>query len=206
MASSASDAGYSEKRIRQKMVETGAVDVMISIGTKFFYGKFKGPCSLWFFDKEKSNNPEKKDKTLMLDLRDVYRKVNSSLHDFTEEHLESIHAIVSLYRGDNSLFNTLLDKYKTDNKTEELEWLTSRFPDGEYTDVKGLCKLVDRAEIKDNGYSLTPGRYVGVVDQIDHNFDYKGSMEDIKQELKQLNTEANTLAEQIHTNLDELGL
>jgi len=205
MASSASDAGHTEKTIRQQLVETGAVDVMVSIGNKFFYSVTL-PCSLWFFDKAKANNPERADKTLMLDLRNVYRKVSSALHDFTEEHLESIHAIVSLYRGDNTLFNTLVDKYKTDNKTEELEWLTNRFPEGKYIDVKGLCKVVNRTEISENDYSLTPGRYVGVVDQIDHNFDYKGAMEDIKQELKQLNTEANTLAEQIQTNLEELGL
>ena len=205
MASSASDAGHSEKKIRQQLVETGAVDVMVSIGNKFFYSVTL-PCSLWFFDKEKAKDPERADKTLMLDLRNVYRKVSSNYHDFTEEHLESIHAIVSLYRGDNTLYNALVVKYTKETKAEELEWLTSRFPDGEYVDVLGLCKVVDRAGIADNDFSLTPGRYVGVEDQIDHDFDYKTEMGNVKEELKSLNKEAIGLAEQIQANLVELGL
>ena len=87
-----------------------------------------------------------------------------------------------------------------------LEWLESRFPDGEYTDVKGLCKVVKRAEIAENDYSLTPGRDVGVVDQIDEDFDYKSAMANIKKELSDLNDEANDLAQQIQTNLDELKI
>ena len=113
------------------------------------------------FDRAKAKDPEKADKTLMLDLRNVFRKVSSALHDFTEEQLESIHAIVNLYRGDNTLFNVLIDRYTKEGKAEELEWLTSRFPDGVYADVKGLCKVVSQSEIAENDYSLTPGRYVG---------------------------------------------
>ena len=205
MASSASDAGHSEKLLRKEIVDTGAVDVMVSIGNKFFYTRSL-PCSLWFFDRGKANDPEKADKTLMLDLRNVYRKVSSSLHDFTDEQLESIHAIVNLYRGDNKLFKTLIDKYSTEGKTDELEWLNSRFPEGIYTDVQGLCKVVSKVEIAENDYSLTPGRYVGVEDQLDEDFDYKSAMAKVKEELEDLNTEANTLAQQIQSNLDELGL
>tara|TARA_R110002020_G_scaffold419155_1_gene628397 strand:- start:9098 stop:11011 length:1914 start_codon:yes stop_codon:yes gene_type:complete len=116
MASSASDAGHSEKKIRQQLVETGAVDVMVSIGTKFFYTRSL-PCSLWFFDRSKEQDSDRADKTLMLDLRDVFRKVSSNLHDFTEEQLQNIHAIVGLYRGDNSLFNKTLDSYQEKSAT-----------------------------------------------------------------------------------------
>ena len=87
--------GTSEKTIRKELVETGAVDVMVSIANKFFYSVTL-PCSLWFFDRAKAKDPEKADKTLMLDLRNIFRKVSSALHDFTEEQLESIHAIVNL--------------------------------------------------------------------------------------------------------------
>ena len=205
MASSASDAGHSEKKIRQKIIETGSVDVMISITNNFFY-TLSLPCALWFYDRAKSKDPERADKTLMLDLRKTYRKVNTKLNDFTDEQLESIKAIVSLYRGDKSLFNNLINKFTEKEKTEELEWLTSRFPDGVYADVKGLCKVVKRAEIAENDYSLTPGRYVGVVDQIDQDFDYVSSMANIKKELSDLNAEANDLAQQIQTNLDELKI
>jgi len=110
MASSASDAGHSERDIREKLVRTGAVDVMVSIGTKFFYTRSL-PCTLWFFDRAKETNPDRKDKTLMLDLRDVYRKVSSNLHDFTPEHLKSIKAIVGLYRGNEGPFRQLMESY-----------------------------------------------------------------------------------------------
>ena len=143
---------------------------------------------------------------LMLDLRNIYRKVNSSLHDLTQAHLDNIHAIVGLYRGDNKLYNKLVNDYKADGNTTELKWLTSRFPDGEYTDILGLCKVVNRAEIADNDYSLTPGRFVGLADETDYDFDYKTEMGAIKEELKELNAEANDLASQIQVNLDELGL
>lgn len=205
MASSASDAGHSEKTIRKELIESGAVDVMVSIANKFFYS-VSLPCSLWFFDKAKANDPRKADKTLMLDLRNVFRKVSSALHDFTEEQLESIQAIVGLYRGDDTLFNVLIDKYKKEEKSEEFEWLNSRFPDGVYADVKGLCKVVNKGEIEENDYSLTPGRYVGVEDQIEKDFDYKSAMSNIKKELSDLNDEAYDLAQQIQTKLKELGL
>jgi type I restriction enzyme M protein len=119
MASSASDSGHSEKTIRQQLVETGSVDVMVSIGTKFFYTRSL-PCAIWFFDRSKELDADRADKTLMLDLRDVYRKVSSSLHDFTDKQLQNIHAIVALYRGDNSLFNKTLASYKQ-RSTEHLK-------------------------------------------------------------------------------------
>jgi type I restriction enzyme M protein len=205
MASSGSDAGHSEKLIRKEIIDTGAVDVMVSIGTKFFYTR-PLPCSLWFFDRAKEKDEVRKDQVLMLDLRNVYRNVSSSLHDFSEEQLQNVHAITGLYRGDNRLFNELVKDYKTKGNQAELEWLTSRFPDGEYTDVLGLCKVVNRAEIADNDYSLTPGRYIGVKSLIDADYDYGAAMGIIKQELLELNDEAIELAEQIQNNLEELGL
>lgn len=110
MASSASDAGHSEKLIREKLVKTGAVDVMVSIGTKFFYTRSL-PCTLWFFDRAKEKDNSRKDKTLMLDLREVYRKVSSNLHDFTPEHIKNIHALVALYRGNNTPYYEAVEEY-----------------------------------------------------------------------------------------------
>jgi type I restriction enzyme M protein len=110
MASSASDAGHSEKDIRQKLVETGAVDVMVSIGTKFFYTRTL-PCTLWFFDREKEKDAHRANQTLMLDLRDVYRKVSSNLHDFTPEQLANIQAVVGLYRGKREVFDKTVSHY-----------------------------------------------------------------------------------------------
>jgi len=78
MASSASDAGHSEKDIREKLVKTGAVDVMMAIGNNFFYTRSL-PCTLWFFDRAKEQDRERKDKVLMLDARKIYRKVTSKV-------------------------------------------------------------------------------------------------------------------------------
>ena len=125
---------------------------MVSIGTKFFYTRTL-PCSLWFFDRAKEKDEVRKDQVLMLDLRNVYRKVSSKIHDFTQAHLDNIQAIVGLYRGDNTLYNKLVEDYKASGNTTELEWLTSRFPNGEYMDILGLCKI--GTEIADNDYSLT---------------------------------------------------
>ena len=108
MASSASDAGHKEKDIREQLVTTGDVDVMISIGTNFFYTRSL-PCTLWFLDKGKKE--ELKHKTLMIDARNIYRKVTRKISDFTPEQLKNINAIVWLYRGENEKYLTLVQEY-----------------------------------------------------------------------------------------------
>ena len=95
MPSSASDAGGRDKEIRQKLVETGHVDIMVSIGPKFFYTRSL-PCALWFFDKSKPES--RKDKVLMLDARNVFTVVSAKSHIFSESQLEALNAIVWLYR------------------------------------------------------------------------------------------------------------
>ena len=108
MASSASDAGYGEKEIRQQIIATGHVDVMIAIGTNFFYTRSL-PCTLWFFDRGKPE--ELKDKVLMIDARNVYRVVSRKIRDFTDEHLQNITAIVWLYRGQQHRYLRLVRNY-----------------------------------------------------------------------------------------------
>lgn len=100
MASSASDAGHSEKLIREQLVKTGAVDIMVAISNNFFYTRSL-PCTLWFYDRSKEKDPERADKILMLDARKVFRKVSTTINDFTEEQLQSLTAIVKAYRGNN---------------------------------------------------------------------------------------------------------
>jgi len=71
------------------------------------------------------------------------------------------------------------------------------FPDGRYADVEGLCKIVDLAEVAENDYSLTPGRYVGYSIEVDEDFDYQNRLREIRSELAGLNTDANELMELI---------
>ncbi len=343
MASSASDAGHSEKDIREKLVKTGAVDVMVAIGNNFFYTRSL-PCTLWFFDRAKETDEQKKDKVLMLDVRKIYRKVTSKVNDFSPEQLQNLICIVNLYRGNtrkfestvknylqtasdfaqetsiatvelqkvlkatisnkkikaisddlyqsinslddiaevlakqNELIETVkkLDKdidlisqvaiqtkglrkpqdklikqlldilaaavkelqlnknkdWKELNLKEQLDqlkdlqlqlcgnpnedepgllheteyfwkqanWLQSRFPEGKYTDVEGLCKVVTQTDIEAKDWSLSPGRYVGVDTATDDDFDYEERLHEIHIELEGLNEEAFKLASLISEN------
>jgi type I restriction enzyme M protein len=113
--------------------------------------------------------------------------VTTTINDFSPEQLEGLTTIVKAYRGEPADFKSN-------------EWLKKHFPNGEYKDVEGLCKIVDLEEIKENDYSLTPGRYVGYSIQIDEDFDYKARMKEIHSELAELNKEANDLMSQILNN------
>jgi type I restriction enzyme M protein len=84
------------------------------------------------------------------------------------------------------------------------QWFKERFPDGKYTDIEGLCKVVTLDEVKENDYSLTPGRYVGVTVVEDDGVDYKSRLMEIQQELNELNKEAFELSKTIAKNLKEL--
>lgn len=189
MASSATDAGHSEKLIRQQLIETGDVDCIVSIGNNFFYTRSL-PCHVWFYDKGKRK--ENKKKILMIDARNVFRKVTTTINDFSEEQLEGLTAIVKMYRGEKP------------NVNKKNQWFKERFPDGKYTDIEGLCKVVTLDEVKENDYSLTPGRYVGVTMVEDDGVDYKSRLIEIQQELDELNKEAFELSKTIAKNLKEL--
>jgi len=115
MASSASDAGNKDRDIRQKLVQTGHVDVMVSIGPKFFYTRSL-PCTLWFFDKGKSATL--RNTVLMLDARNVYHVMSARSHVFTEEQLANLNAIVWLYRGQTPKFLALLADYHRSAHTQ----------------------------------------------------------------------------------------
>jgi len=108
MSSQASSAGHGEKDVRRKIVETGDVDVMISIRSNFFYTR-SVPCELWFFDRGKP--AERRDKVLMLDARNVFRKVTRKINDFSPEQARNLAAIVWLYRGQQARFLALAKDY-----------------------------------------------------------------------------------------------
>lgn len=110
MSSQASSAGRDEAIVRQKLVETGAVDVMIDIRGNFFYTRTV-PCQLWFFDRAKERDPERADHVLMLDARNIYRKVSRAIYDFAPEQQKNIAAIVWLYRGQADRFLKLVENY-----------------------------------------------------------------------------------------------
>ena len=244
MASSATDSANKDRDIREKLVRTGDVDVMVSVGNNFFY-TLSLPCSLWFFDKNK--NTDIRDKVLFIDARNYYTVVDRTLNEWTEWQLRNLQAIVHLYRGEKEKYQQLLSDYKvvlgdttvasaqealdkqkaaakeaianalrkekkrieaeqntliaeledTLETARQFEWLTEKFGDGEYKDVLGLCKIATIQEIEEKNYSLTPGAYVGVAEQEDDGVDFHERMTEIHAELAQLNSEANTLMEEI---------
>ncbi len=110
MASSATDSQGKDKIIREKLVKTGHVDAMVSVGNNFFYTKSL-PCSLWFFDKGKSDAI--KDKVLFIDARNYYTVVDRTLNEWSEWQLKNMNAIVWLYRGEIDKYSALLDEYRT---------------------------------------------------------------------------------------------
>ena len=110
MSSQSSSAGRDEAKVRQKMVESGAVDVMIDIRGNFFYTRTV-PCQLWFFDRAKERDEARCDHVLMLDARNIYRKVTRAIFDFSPEQQKNIAAIVWLYRGQSERFLSLVESY-----------------------------------------------------------------------------------------------
>lgn len=347
MSSQASSAGGQEAKVREAMVKTGDIDVMLAIRGNFFYTRTV-PCEIWFMDKAKP--AALRDKVLMLDARQVFRKVTRKIYDFSPEQEKNLTAIVWLYRGQGDRFANLLQSYldaarsealavdfttltdaltaaetyfarhaetgelkaainklkndadafavaakalvaaeatipdltakwtamkavadqakllaksidhvnrlaqraqdatmaagekaaegkrllsaitdarevllRTDDTPEEestagggslkrfrylwgqVDWLLTRFPEGTLRDVPGLVKLVDRAELAANDYSLTPGRYVGVApEEEDADFDFEETMKEIHADIETLNAEAADLAETIAKNFEEL--
>ena len=108
MASSATDSANKDRDIREKLVRTGDVDVMVSVGNNFFY-TLSLPCSLWFFDRNK--NADIRDKVLFIDARNYYTVVDRTLNEWTEWQLRNLQAIVHLYRGETEKYKSLIKEY-----------------------------------------------------------------------------------------------
>ena len=202
MAAGAESAGRGDALVRQKLVETGDVDVMVSIRSNFFYTRTV-PCVLWFLNRAKKTD-EQKNTVLMIDARNVYRKVTRKINDFSPEQEQNLLAIVWLYRGETERYKELLAYYRKNGEDEAADWLEERFPDGKYRNVEGLVKAVTREEIAANDWSLTPGRYVGVAETDDNDEDFTEKFASLHEELRKLNAEAATLAKKIDANFKEL--
>jgi type I restriction enzyme M protein len=191
MANSASDARGSEQVIRQKLIEDGVVDVMVAVGSNFFY-TVTLPCTLWFLDRGKRGT-ERERTVLFIDARSIYRQLDRAHRDFTEAQIEFLANIVRLYRGELP---------ETDNGSAEM--LAAHFPNGVYQDVPGLCKVATIDEIEAQGWSLNPGRYVGVAARQSDDFDFRQRLEALHEQLELLNAEAHELEERISGNMRQL--
>jgi type I restriction enzyme M protein len=193
MANSASDARSSEQELRQKLIEARAVDVMVAVGPNMFY-TVTLPCTLWFFDKGKTKT-ERADTVLFIDARHIYRQIDRAHRDWTPAQISFIANLVRLYRGE------ALDMTVGDG--EAAAKLKEVFGDTPaYTDVPGLCRAATLAEIEAQGWSLNPGRYVGIAPGEDvSDEDFKEQLETLNEELESLNAQARELEQAIAANV-----
>jgi len=194
MANSATDARGSELEIRRKLIDTGCVDVMISIGPNFFY-TVTLPCTLWFFDRAKESPKHPlHDKVLFIDARHIFHQIDRAHRDFLPEQVEFLANIVRLYRG---------NKPETACGSEAM--LRESFPEGKYADIPGLCKVATRSQVEAQGWSLNPGRYIGVAPgEAVSNEEFKEQLEALNEELETLNAQAHDLEKTIASNVAEI--
>ena len=224
MANSASDAGASELDIRTKMIKEGIIKQMVTLPSNMFTSVTL-PATLWFFDKQKPNT-DKKDEILFIDARNVFTQVDRAHRKFSDEQIKNLGIITRLYEGDTEEFTKLIKEYETnmanapetsdeeDNPPksywqENIDWLKERFPEGKYRDVIGLCKvakLEGEDGVKDQDYSLNPGRYVGVVIEDDGmtEEEFKEKMLGLNEEYNALSDEVSKLENTLFANIEEL--
>ena len=224
MANSASDAGGSELDIRKNIIESGIIKQMVTLPSNMFTSVTL-PATLWFFDKQKPNTA-KKDEILFIDARNVFTQIDRAHRKFSKEQIKNLSIISRLYEGDTQAFKDLIAEYRDlmtsapataegkNTKTKEyyqaqIDWLTERFPKGVYQDVIGLCKvakLEGEDGIKDQDYSLNPGRYVGVVIEDDgmSEEEFKDKMLGLNKEYQKLSDETKAIEKTLDTDLQEL--
>jgi type I restriction enzyme M protein len=193
MANSASDARSSEQELRQKLIEARAVDVMVAVGPNMFY-TVTLPCTLWFFDKGKAKTP-RADTVLFIDARHIYRQVDRAHRDWTAAQVGFIANLVRLYRGEQP--DTTMGGDEAAAKVKEVFG-----QEPAYADIPGLCKAATIQEIEAQGWSLNPGRYVGVApgEEVSDE-DFKEQLEALNEELEVLNAQARELEQTIAANV-----
>jgi type I restriction enzyme M protein len=184
MANSASDARASEAEIRRQLIEDRSVDVMIAIGTNFFYS-LPIAVTLWFLDRGKRGTP-REDTVLFLDARNVYRQVDRAHRDFLPEQIELLANTVRLYRGE-----------EPESVAGSHELISERFPADAYVDVPGFCKVATITEIEAQNWSLSAGRYVGVAAGLEDDGDFRDRLGELHSDFAALSDEAAALRRKV---------
>jgi type I restriction enzyme M protein len=192
MANSASDARASERSIRELLLQTGAVDAIVSVASNFFY-TVTNPCTLWFLDRAKANTP-RRDQILFIDARSLFTQVDRAHREFSPQQIEFLANIVRLYRN---------EPIECEDCSDELLWQHG-FKSNDFRDIAGFCKVASLKDVKAQGWSLNPGRYVGTNDRDLPDFEFTETLEALNEELEQLNAEALRLQDQISQTVVEL--
>jgi type I restriction enzyme M protein len=196
MANSASDARNSEMDIRRRLIESGIVDVIVSVGPNMFY-TVTLPCMLWFLDKRKPAS-SRSNEILFIDATHTFEQVDRSHRTWTPTQIGLLANIVRLYRGDEHDFTI----GGADSKQLLIEKLGSAT---EYRDAIGLCKVATLTEVAAHSFSLNPGRYVGVAHaETLGEDDLAKRLTELHDELTVLNAEAYSLQQAIDLNVAAL--
>ena len=194
MANSASDARSSELEIRKQLVQSGAVDCIIAVGTNMFY-TVTLPVTLWFLDRKSEKDEYWADKVIFIDARETYNTIDRAHRDWTPTQIEFLS---NIYR--------LASEWNLEVTSEESQTLLDEhFPDGTYQDVAGLCKIATIEEIEAQGWSLNPGRYVGVkVETMDEGA-FQERFTKLTTEFNELFDQATQLTYAIQTVLKKIN-
>jgi len=193
MANSAADARSSEMEIRKKIIEAGVVDAIVSVGPNMFY-TVALPCTLWFFDKGKPRTKQT-GTVLFLDARHIYSQIDRAHREWTDAQIGFLANIVRLYRGENLDFTQ--GRQETESKVTETFGKKPK-----YADVPGLCKVATIKDIESQGWSLNPGRYVGMAEhETSTDEEFKVQLQTLNEDLEILKDQARTLERTIASNL-----
>lgn len=198
MPNSAGEARGSELELRRKVIQSGAVDVILSVSSNFFL-TVTLPCTLWFLDRSKERDGEKAKQVLFIDARQVFTQIDRAHRTYSEEQLEFLANIVRLYRDEQPelLASSLVEPV-------EASLMRQHFPESTYQDVPGLCALATVEQIETQGWSLNPGRYVGTTAIGEGGVDFQVRLEELAEEFALLSAESTELTDEVQLNLASL--
>jgi len=196
MGNSAGEARSSEQDLREKLIKSKSVDVIVSVGPNMFY-TVTLPCTLWFLDKGKVTT-KRADSILFIDARNIYRRIDRSHKDWSDSQIDFIANIVRLYRGE-----PLSYLHGDGNAENKIQDVFGNKP--VYQDVLGLCKVTSLDQIQAKNWTLNPGAYIGAApgEEIDGE-DFNERLMILNAELNDLMIEAKNLENTVSSNISKL--
>ena len=170
----------SEGEIRRNIIESDLVDCMIALPGQLFYTT-QIPVCLWFVARNKRNGKFRKrsGQTLFIDARKMGSLIDRIHRDFSDEEIDTIAGTYHAWRGEKDA--------------------------GEYLDVPGFCMSATIKKIKEHGYVLTPGRYIGAAEIEDDGIPFEEKMTEFTAQLYDQFAKADQLEAVIKRNLEVLG-
>lgn len=177
---SMSSSQSGEGDIRKSLIENDLVDCMVSLPGQLFYST-QIPVCLWFLARDRKNHRfrDRRESTLFIDARKFGHLVDRTHRELSEEDINKIASTYHAWRGDKGA--------------------------NHYEDVKGFCKSASLDEIKQHGFVLTPGRYVGTEDIIDDDAPFEDRFSLLKDTLLQQFEGSSHLTAKITATLKHLG-